>query len=104
MHSLVLDNKENVKLSWMVDWKDRDVLFQVKNAVSPDYKWFAFGFSRRGEFPRTDFCIYQEENDVMDTIVASIVTTTFKKSVSNRLKTCEKKNIDFLKFNNTQNQ
>ncbi len=75
-------------MSWMVDWRDKDVLFQVKNALTPNYKWFAFGFSRRGEFPRTDFCIYQQENDLVDTIVDAYSSDDGKRIVIDRQQDC----------------
>lgn len=68
MHSILLTEK--VKLTWMVDWADREVFFQVKNGINVKYNWFAVGFSRRGDFPRTDFCIFQKshEHDLIDII------------------------------------
>lgn len=68
MHSITLT--DNVKFTWMVDWADREVFFQVKNGINEKYNWFAVGFSRRGDFPRTDFCIFQKayENDLNDII------------------------------------
>lgn len=53
MHQVTLDTIEKVKLTWMVDWPERNVFFQVKNGITDRYSWFAVGFSRRGEFPLT---------------------------------------------------
>jgi hypothetical protein len=53
MHQVTLDPVEKVKLTWMVDWPERNVFFQVKNGINDRYSWFAIGFSRRGEFPLT---------------------------------------------------
>lgn len=61
MHNIKLTEK--VKLTWMVDWADREVFFQVKNGINEKYSWFAVGFSRRGDFPRTDFCIFQKSHE-----------------------------------------
>ncbi|CAO1392504.1 unnamed protein product [Diamesa serratosioi] len=68
MHSITLT--DDVKLTWMVDWADKEVFFQLKNAINEKYNWFAVGFSRRGDFPRTDFCIFQKQhdNDLIDII------------------------------------
>lgn len=53
MHQVTLDPVEKVKFTWMVDWPERNVFFQVKNGINDRYSWFAVGFSRRGEFPLT---------------------------------------------------
>lgn len=71
MHSVTLDPIERVKLTWMVDWPEKNVFFQVKNGINERYSWFAVGFSRRGEFPRTDFCIFQRENEKIDINIVS---------------------------------
>jgi hypothetical protein len=71
MHQVTLDPVEKVKLTWMVDWPEKNVFFQVKNGINERYTWFAIGFSRRGEFPRTDFCIFQRENEKIDINIVS---------------------------------
>jgi hypothetical protein len=71
MHSVTLDPVEKVKLTWMTDFPEQNVFFQVKNGINERYKWFAIGFSRRGEFPRTDFCIFQRENEKIDINIVS---------------------------------
>lgn len=71
MHQVTLDPVEQVKLTWMVDWPEKNVFFQVKNGISERYSWFAIGFSRRGEFPRTDFCIFQRESERIDINIVS---------------------------------
>lgn len=53
MHQVTLDPVEKVKFTWMVDWPERNVFFQVKNGINDRYSWFAIGFSRRGDFPLT---------------------------------------------------
>lgn len=71
MHQVTLDPVEQTKLTWMVDWPEKNIFFQVKNGINEKYSWFAIGFSRRGEFPRTDFCIFQSENGKIDINIVS---------------------------------
>jgi len=74
MHKVTLDPQTSLKLTWMVDFPDETVFFQVKNGITKKYNWFAIGFSRRGELPLTDFCIFQrsgDDDDKIDTIVVS---------------------------------
>lgn len=71
MHQVTLDPVEEVKLTWMVDWPEKNVFFQVKNGINDRFTWFAIGFSRRGEFPRTDFCIFQKEDEKIDINIVS---------------------------------
>lgn len=77
MHQVTLDPVEQVKLTWMVDWPEKNVFFQVKNGINEKYSWFAIGFSRRGEFPRTDFCIFQRETDRIDINIVSHKSSFF---------------------------
>lgn len=54
----------------MVDWNKKEVLFNVDEAFAPDSKWFAFGFSKRGELPSSDVCFFiKDENQEMGAIV-----------------------------------
>lgn len=62
-HRLTLDPIQNVELLWKIDWDKEIVSFQLLNGIKDTYRWFAIGFSRRGEFPRTDFCILHAEPD-----------------------------------------
>lgn len=55
----------------MVDWPEKNVFFQVKNGINERFSWFAIGFSRRGQLPRTDFCIFQRESDRIDINIVS---------------------------------
>jgi hypothetical protein len=71
MHQVTLDPVEHVKLTWMVDWPERNVFFQVKNGINEKYSWFFIGFSRRGSFERTDFCIFQRRNEKIDEHIVS---------------------------------
>lgn len=61
MHNVILDPVENTSLAWKIDWNRENVLFRL-SGIDMKFKWFAVGFSRRGKFPRTDFCIYQQAN------------------------------------------
>lgn len=63
MHEILIDPLEKVKLTWLVDWSERNVFFHVKNGLIKDYQWFAIGFSMRGDFPNTDFCIFQRTSN-----------------------------------------
>jgi hypothetical protein len=83
MHQVTLDAVEKVKLTWMVDWPEKNVFFQVKNGINDKYSWFAVGFSRRGEFAQTDFCIFQkEEGDRIDTNIVSYKSSFLLTSLS----------------------
>lgn len=83
MHKVTLDPTEKVKLTWMVDWPEKNVFFQIKNGINEKYSWFALGFSRRGEFPLTDFCIFQRENDRIDTNIVSYKSSFVSESFIN---------------------
>ncbi|XP_062538904.1 tyramine beta-hydroxylase [Armigeres subalbatus] len=57
IHTLRLDH--NLKLTWMMDWYKKEVLFHVQNTfLHGRYKFFALGFSPRGELKRTDLCVF----------------------------------------------
>lgn len=71
MHQVTLDPVEETRLTWMVDWPEKNVFFQVKNGVNDRYSWFAIGFSRRGDFPRTDFCFFQRDNERVNINIVS---------------------------------
>lgn len=70
MHQVTLDPVENVKLTWLVDWSEENVFFHIKNGITRDHQWFAVGFSRRGDFPRTDFCFFQRVHGKINVIVS----------------------------------
>ncbi|XP_055615641.1 tyramine beta-hydroxylase [Toxorhynchites rutilus septentrionalis] len=58
IHSLNLD-QHKLKLTWMMDWYKHEVLFHVQNTfLHGRYKFFAIGFSPRGELKRTDLCLF----------------------------------------------
>uniref|UniRef100_A0A8D8CEN9 Tyramine beta-hydroxylase n=2 Tax=Culex pipiens TaxID=7175 RepID=A0A8D8CEN9_CULPI len=58
IHTLNLDHAK-LKLTWMMDWYKKEVLFHVQNTfLHGRYKFFALGFSPRGELRRTDLCIF----------------------------------------------
>lgn len=57
-------NHGNIKLSWLIDWKGEEVLFNVQNVFTEDYKWFYFGFSKRGDFEESDLCFFQINSGV----------------------------------------
>lgn len=71
MHQVTLDPVKQVKLTWMVDWSEKNVFFQLKNGITEKYSWFALGFSARGHFPKTDFCIFQREGEKVDVNIVS---------------------------------
>ena len=58
-----------VKMSWVIDWYNKEVLFHVKNTFQNKYKWFALGFSKRGEFERSDLCIFQNKNGIYEVVI-----------------------------------
>ncbi|XP_055585811.1 tyramine beta-hydroxylase [Uranotaenia lowii] len=58
IHSLSLDHHK-LRLTWMMDWYRKEVLFHVQDTFQHGhYKFFALGFSPRGELKRTDLCIF----------------------------------------------
>lgn len=71
LHNLYLDHNE-IKLSWLVDWYKKEVLFHIQNAFTPDYKWFSLGFSKRGEMGNSDICFFEYQNNFFN-----IVTDTY---------------------------
>uniref|UniRef100_A0A336KLX3 CSON010608 protein n=1 Tax=Culicoides sonorensis TaxID=179676 RepID=A0A336KLX3_CULSO len=68
LHSINLDH-DHVKMSWLVDWNSKEVFFHISNAFEGDYTWFSLGFSKRGEFERSDLCIFQWQNDLFNAVV-----------------------------------
>ncbi|KAG5682712.1 hypothetical protein PVAND_012046 [Polypedilum vanderplanki] len=89
MHQITLDPVEKVKLTWMVDWPEKNVFFQVKNGINDKFSWFAVGFSRRGDFARTDFCIFQkEENDRIDTNIDAWSSKDGREIIIDRQQDC----------------
>lgn len=73
IHTLLLDHKE-VKLTWVVDWAKKEVLFNVDHAFTKDSKWFSFGFSKRGELPGSDICFFSREPDENDLFKGATVS------------------------------
>lgn len=59
LHTLFLD-EQDTKLTWYIDWPDKEVLFNVDGAFidADDSKWFSFGFSKRGELAASDLCFF----------------------------------------------
>lgn len=80
LHTLLLDHKE-IKLTWVVDWVKREVLFNVDEAFTNDKKWFSFGFSKRGGLSGSDICFFvrdQGQNDeelFQSAIVSDFINT-----------------------------
>lgn len=71
LHSINLDH-DHVKMSWLVDWNSKEVFFHIANAFEGDYTWFSLGFSKRGEFERSDLCIFQWQNDLFNAVVVCV--------------------------------
>lgn len=65
MHTLLLDHNE-IKLTWVVDWNKKEVLFNVDNAFNDDSKWFSFGFSKRGDLVDSDICFFYRQTNEID--------------------------------------
>lgn len=59
-------------MSWLVDWNSKEVFFHIANAFEGDYTWFSLGFSKRGEFERSDLCIFQWQNDLFNAVVVCV--------------------------------
>lgn len=74
LHSLLLDHKE-IKLTWVVDWNKREVLFNVDEAFTADSKWFSFGFSKRGALSGSDICFFVREQSDQDDIFQSAIVS-----------------------------
>ncbi len=70
LHTLLLDH-DKIKLSWLIDWNKKEVMFNVDNAFSAKNKWFSFGFSKRGDMEQSDICFFTKENDIFDVAVVS---------------------------------
>lgn len=70
LHTLLLDHHK-IKLSWLIDWNKKEVMFNVDNAFSAKNKWFSFGFSKRGAIEHSDLCFFTKENDIFDIAVVS---------------------------------
>lgn len=69
-------------LHYQVEWQDEIVRFEVENGTSKGIEWFALGFSMRGDFERTDFCIIHKGQKL---IVVSFLDK-FERDYSNFLK------------------
>lgn len=77
LHTLLLDHHK-IKLSWLIDWNKKEVMFNVDNAFSAKNKWFSFGFSKRGEIEHSDICFFTKENDIFDIALVSNKLSNFK--------------------------
>lgn len=76
MHTLLLDHND-IKLTWYIDWPNREILFNVDNAFTDLTKWFSFGFSKRGELEASDVCFFvnhYDENEDQDEFSGGIDT------------------------------
>lgn len=62
LHTLLLDHKK-VKLTWFIDWNNKEVLFNVDEAFAGDTNWFSFGFSKRGDLEGSDVCFFVRRED-----------------------------------------
>lgn len=60
---------DRVKMSWMIDWANEEVLFHIANAFEDDITWFSLGFSMRGAFERSDVCIFQWQNEIFNSVI-----------------------------------
>ncbi|KAJ6638977.1 Tyramine beta-hydroxylase [Pseudolycoriella hygida] len=72
LHTLLLDHHK-IKLSWLIDWNKKEVMFNVDNAFSAKNKWFSFGFSKRGDIELSDVCFFSKENDIFDVAVDTYI-------------------------------
>lgn len=59
----MLDPTKSVQLAWKIEWDKNNVNFAIENGLIQKFVWFAIGFSRRGEFERTDICIFHKSKD-----------------------------------------
>lgn len=57
LHTVLLNQKE-IKLSWLVDWHKKEVMFNVDNPFNEEYNWFSIGFSQRGKNAHSDLCYF----------------------------------------------
>ncbi|XP_073956081.1 tyramine beta hydroxylase [Choristoneura fumiferana] len=54
----VLDPQGQLVLKWRVDYTVRKIQFQlVVSQAAPEFKWFALGFSDRGDLENSDVCV-----------------------------------------------
>lgn len=70
LHSVSLNHKD-LRLKWVVNWNQNEVMFNIDNALIADYKWFAFGFSNRGEWNRSDLSFFAHNNGQYDPPIVS---------------------------------
>jgi dopamine beta-monooxygenase len=68
LHKLNLDH-DRVKMNWLIDWNNKEVLFYIENAFENDYKWFSLGFSSRGNFEKSDLCFFLKEDNLFNVVL-----------------------------------
>lgn len=60
IHTIDLD--DHMKLTWLVEWSEKQVLFRIHNAFYKNDNWFSFGFSKRGGLEQSDSCYFIKNN------------------------------------------
>ncbi|XP_035789242.1 tyramine beta-hydroxylase-like [Anopheles albimanus] len=95
LHTLLLDRAGTLKLTWMMDWYKREVLFHVKNTFARGkYRTFAIGFSARGERARTDLCVFSYGHGLYQQVHDTYTSRDFGRLYVDTLQHCEVMRID----------
>ncbi|XP_058445069.1 tyramine beta-hydroxylase isoform X1 [Malaya genurostris] len=95
IHTLNLD-RQKLKLTWMMDWYRKEVLFHVQNTfLHGRYKFFAIGFSPRGELKRTDLCVFSSQGDGMyHQVLDTYTSRDFSRIYADTTQDCSVMRID----------
>uniref|UniRef100_A0A1S4HCS6 DOMON domain-containing protein n=1 Tax=Anopheles gambiae TaxID=7165 RepID=A0A1S4HCS6_ANOGA len=89
LHSLKL-NHDSTKLTWMVDWPKKEVLFYINNTFdNGKFKTFAIGFSQRGELSRCDLCVFTSVPKLYQQVYDSYTSRKFDHIFRDTLQNCE---------------
>ncbi|XP_040169352.1 tyramine beta-hydroxylase [Anopheles arabiensis] len=89
LHSLKL-NHDSTKLTWMVDWPKKEVLFYINNTFdNGKFKTFAIGFSQRGELSRCDLCVFTSVPKLYQQVHDSYTSRKFDHIFRDTLQNCE---------------
>ncbi|XP_052870102.1 tyramine beta-hydroxylase [Anopheles cruzii] len=94
LHTLQLDHGP-LRLTWMMDWYKRKVLFHVKNPFGRGkYRTFAIGFSARGDRTRTDLCVFSFAHGLYQQVHDGYTSRDFGRLYVDTLQHCEVMRVD----------
>lgn len=97
LHDVLLDHKE-IKLSWMIDWHKKEVLFHIQNAFDDKHRWFYLGFQKRADdnHANADICFFENQNGVFN-----VVTDTYTSPCGTRVHKDYKQDCEVFKMDET---